>query len=132
MADKKKIILAALAVMSVFVWLRGLGVFSKNRQKEGPPGAAVPLFNAQSGRARRAGHKDYKRNPFTAAPVSQSQSAGLQLGGVISDAQESYALINDQIVRTGDSIGVNKVVDIKENRVILSDGTKDIELKLEE
>lgn len=131
MADKKKIILIVLSAVSLFVWIKGLGVFSKNKQAKNY--SAPPfLKNAQASQPRRTEYKDYKRNPFSAAPVSKSEVSGLSLGGIISDDKELYALINDQIVHVGDTIGVNKVIDIKENMVILNDGTKEIELKLEE
>ncbi len=134
MADRKKIVLAVLAALSVFVWLRGLGVFSKNKQTKTIFNKETKdsLLNPQPRQGARTEYKDYKRNPFLAASASQSQASGLQLGGIISDDKQLYALINDQIVHIGDTIDANKVVDIKENIVILNDGTKDIKLKLEE
>lgn len=132
MADKKKIILIALAAISVFVWSRGLGVFSKKGQAKTLPKGAFAPAASQAGQARRTEYKDYKRNPFTTAAVSQSQGAGLQLGGIMYDEHEVYALINDQIVHIGDKIGAHTVVDITKAKVILKDGVKEIELKLEE
>ncbi|TAN63063.1 hypothetical protein EPN16_00395 [bacterium] len=135
MADKKKIILTILAAISLLVWLRGFGVFSKNKQARE---AAIiktsgPILSAPQGMAvPRTRYKDYKRNPFSAADLGRDEGPGLQLGGIISDNEGLYALINDQVVRAGDSVGANKVIDIKENKVILNDGGKDIELKLEE
>jgi len=42
------------------------------------------------------------------------------------------AMINDTIVKNGDRIGDNTVIEIRQDKVILSDGTKDFELKLKE
>lgn len=129
MADKKKIILAVLAVMSVFVWMRGIAIYSKGSRTKHSPGVN-PVFAARQ--APRSEYKDYKRNPFTTAPVSQSQGAGLRLSGIISDENGLYALINDQIAHLGDKINGHTVVDITQGKVILNDGAKNIELKIEE
>lgn len=130
MADKKKIILIALAAISAFVWgSRGLGVILKSRRVSASP--AVSSVSAAR-QARKSEYKDYKRNPFTAAAVSQPQGAGLQLGGIMYDDKELYCLINDQIVRAGDTVGAYRVSSIAPNKVTLSDGAKEIELKLEE
>jgi hypothetical protein len=82
--------------------------------------------------ASRTQAKDWGRNPFVASVVSESGISGLKLGGIISDAKERYALINDQIAHAGDMIGAYKVVRINESGVIVNDGNKDIELKLEQ
>lgn len=133
MADKKKIILIALVAVSGFVWgYRGLGVFSRNKQAKSSPKGAFPLLSAQTRQARRSEYKDYKRNPFTTAPVSQSQGAGLRLSGIIYDEKGLYALINDQIVHLGGKIGEYAVIGITQGKVILNDGAKNIELKIEE
>lgn len=132
MADKKKIVLIMLAVISVFVWLRGLGFFGNNRRAKKYPGGAIYSSSTSARQAPRSEYKDYKRNPFTAASVSQSQGAGLQLSGIIYDEKGLYALINDQIVHLGDKIGEYAVTGITQSKVILNDGAKDIELKIEE
>lgn len=132
MADKKKIVLIMLVAISVFVWLRGLGVLGNNRRAKNYPGGALSSSSSSARQARRSEYKDYKRNPFTAASVSQSQGAGLQLSGIIYDEKGLYALINDQIVHLADKIGEYTVIDITQGKVILNDGAKNVELKLEE
>ena len=132
MADKKKIILITLAVISIFVWSRGLGVFSGNRQDKFRPKGGFPSSDTQGRQVKRTEYKDYKKNPFIIARVSEAQGEGLQLAGIISDDSGLYALINDQIAHLGDKIGEYTVIDITQGKVILNDGAKNIELKLQE
>ena len=54
------------------------------------------------------------------------------MGGIIYDANDVCALINDELAHKGDSVDGKKVVEIYRDRVILNDGSKDIELRLEE
>jgi hypothetical protein len=129
MADKKKIILAVLAVISVFVWMRGMAISSKSGRTKLTPGVSSAFAARQ---ARRSEYKDYKRNPFVTVSISRSQGEGLQLVGIISDENGLYALINDQIAHLGDKIGEYAVIDIRQGKVILNDGAKNIELTLQE
>ena len=46
------------------------------------------------------------------------------------DKEKPIAIINGEIIKVGDNVGGNIVVDIKQDRVILNDGAKDFELKL--
>mgnify|MGYP001563409826 CR=1 FL=1 len=132
--DKKKklILLGLLVIISFFVWGRNLMLASKKKIKS----ISQHFKNAQATDMRKAKPartqvKDWGRNPFTAFNGSEANTSGLQLVGIIYDAKERFALINDQIVHAGDIIGSYKVIQISEGRVIVNDGKKDIELKLE-
>lgn len=131
MADRKKIILILLSAVSLLIWMRALGIFGNNRRAKASHGNP-PILSSSARQARRSQYKDYRRNPFAPASVSQSQGSGLQLGGIMHDDKESYCLINDQIVRIGDAVGAYRLTAIANNKATLSDGTKEIELKLEE
>jgi len=54
----------------------------------------------------------------------------LSLSGIFYDEQQSYALINNQIVKKGDSVGGAKVVEITASRVDLEFEGEPIKLKL--
>ena len=58
-------------------------------------------------------------------------SSSLSLNGIIWDKKNPKAMLGDAFVKKGDTVGGNKVVDIKKDRVILNDGSKDFELNLE-
>jgi len=71
-----------------------------------------------------------KRDPFM--PVS-TRGGQIRFTGVIWDSQEPQAIINDVFVKVGGNIGDGvTVVEIRKNSVILSDGSENIELFLEE
>lgn len=80
---------------------------------------------------------ELKRDPFTftfakSQPDSSVASAReLRLSGIVWDQDNPGAIINNKIVAVGQEVDGNKVVDIKENRVILNDGTHNFELRIE-
>lgn len=130
--NKKKLILGILVGLSIFIWGRNLVPLKKKLKDISRQFKAVAAQHMPKRKASRTQAKDWGRNPFTATTGSGSGISGLQLGGIISDAKERYALINDQIAHAGDIIGAYKVVRINEFGVIVNDGKKDIELKLEQ
>lgn len=130
--SKKKLILGILVGLSILIWGRNLAPVKKKLQGISRQFKAVAWQHLPKRKAPRTQAKDWGRNPFAASGVSESGISGLQLGGIISDAGGRYALINDQIARAGDMVGAYKVVRINEFGVIVNDGNKDIELKLEQ
>lgn len=69
------------------------------------------------------------RDSFSAAPIMTF--GGVALEGILWDKERPMAIINDTIREIGDKVGINTIVDIKQDRVILNDGSKDFELKLD-
>ena len=130
--DQKKAILAVLALIAVFVWYNGLKSFSK--QKTNAPSGDIEASSSgqKIKQKKRAGYKDWGRDPFVITQAPVSHSSVLALGGIVYDEKDSYALINNQLLHIGDEVNGNRVVDIQQDRVILNDGNKDIELKLEQ
>jgi type II secretory pathway component PulC len=74
-----------------------------------------------------------KRDPFTAAPIVSENSTqpGFVLTGIVWDKIKPLAIIDAEVVKKGDRFGNKVVVDIKRDRVILSDGQEFFEIKLE-
>ena len=132
--DKKKLLLGVLAVAAILVWIHGLSTASRHRARQGESGQkdVFPLSGLQGRQAARTAYKEWGRNPFSVSRAAAPGVTGMQLGGIIYDGKQAYALINDQIIHVGERIGENKVTEIKQDRVILNDGSKDIELKLEQ
>jgi len=56
----------------------------------------------------------------------------MSLGGIIYSEKESIAIINDEVVKTGETIGDYRVVAIEENEVVLEKDDQAFTLKLEE
>jgi len=130
--DQKKAILAVLALIAVFVWYNGLRSFSK--QKTNAPSGDIEASSSRQEikQKKRSGYKDWGRDPFVITQAPAANSSALALGGIVYDEKDSYALINNQLLHIGDEVNGNRVVDIQQDTVILNDGNKNIELKLEQ
>lgn len=140
MQDKKVVALIVLAVLAVISLIYGVTASPKGRAKStvtaerqaaiaSSQGAAKNVLSIER-RAKRSQFKVWKRNPFVAGSMSSTVTE-LTLNGIIWNKTKPKAMIGDAIVVKGDTIGVSKVVDIQPNRVILNDGTKDFELRIE-
>ena len=130
--DQKKAILAVLALIAVFVWYNGLKSFSK--QKTNAPSGDMEASSSRQEikQKKRSGHKEWGRDPFMVTQTPVSSSSALALDGIVYDEKDSYVLINNQLLHIGDEVNGNRVVDIQQDTVILNDGNKNIELKLEQ
>ena len=134
---KKIIVLVVLAVIAAWTWLPKLNLLKsigKEKAKPGYAGFFEPM-PARKKNKKRTSYKDWGKNPFSASKAAIPPSVGsrgTRLGGIIYDANDVCALINDELAHKGDSVDGKKVVEIYRDRVILNDGTKDIELRLEE
>jgi hypothetical protein len=89
------------------------------------------LYNSLEQQAKSI---ELKRDPFTAAPIVSEKilQAGVDLTGILWDKDKPLAIIDGNIVKKGANIGSKTVIDIKKDRVILSDGKELTELRLEE
>ena len=134
---KKIIVLVVLAVIAAWTWLPKLNLLKsigKEKAKPGYAGFFEPM-PARKKNKKRTSYKDWGKNPFSASKAAIPPSVGsrgTRLGGIIYDANDVCALINDELARKGDFVDGKKVVEIYRDRVILNDGSKDIELRLEE
>lgn len=81
---------------------------------------------------KRTDFADWGKNPFLPKEVHTMPLTSLTLNGIVWDEDTPKAIINGEIVGVGDILGENRVVDIKPDKVILNDGTADLELTLEE
>lgn len=133
MQNKKVVILIVLSVFAAISLIHGLTARPKARSAVPAitaPGNMVPtegVFSVER-RAARSKFTSWKRSPFV--PSGTPASSNLVLSGIIWNKDKPKAMINDMILTKGDSVGENKIIDIKPDRVILNDGTKDFELKM--
>lgn len=76
---------------------------------------------------------ELKRDPFSAAPIviEKDTQSGVALSGILWDKDKPMAIIEGQIVRVGQHVGNQTVMEIKRDRVILSDGEVFSEVKLQ-
>ena len=64
--------------------------------------------------------------------TSQESASNLDLTGILWDDVDPQAVINQEIFRREDRIDKYVIIDIRKDRVILNDGEKNFELKLEQ
>lgn len=76
---------------------------------------------------------ELKRDPFTAAPIisEKNMQSGFALTGILWDKVKPLAIIDGDVVKKGGRVGDKVVVDIKQDRVILSDGQDLFEVVLD-
>lgn len=140
MKDKKIIILGILAFLAVISLIHG--VISRPRGRAARPSAnaagarenTAAQTAATIGQIRRKAVKSkftsLKRSPFIPTTASGASSSNLILGGIMWDKKMPKAMISNTVVKKGDRIGGYTVTEINEAAVILSDGIKYLELKL--
>lgn len=138
MQNKKVILLIILGVLAVISLIRGITAQPGNGRRASSKSAAVQGNKANLDEnilltkrlATQTQFKSWRRRLF--APFgTASSSSSLVVSGIIWSKDRPKAMIGDTIVAKGDTIGGNKVVDIKPDKVILNDGVKDFELKIE-
>lgn len=141
--NNKKIIIAIVLGIGAFFSLI-YGIVTPPRGRHGTPvsnapevlqdyNRAQPVVKAQDirRRAKRSRFTAWKRNPFIPTQTA-GPAISLVLNGIVGSSKNPKAIIGDLIVGVGDKVGPYKVTAIKQNRVILNDGTKDLELKLKD
>lgn len=74
----------------------------------------------------------FSRDPFQLQPkeiITEFTVEGLKLSGIATDEKGKLAIINDEIVREGDTIFNIKVLEITEDKVIVEKEGKEYTLK---
>ncbi len=75
----------------------------------------------------------WERDPFSGRLYSaEKKGSALRLVGIIWDELEPLAMINDRILKTGDMIQGKQITKINSDSVIVDDGSKEIEIKLQQ
>lgn len=131
--NSKLAILIVLMTAAIFVW-----VPKGKKTKDVSSTTSTVAFDQAIPAARAASKKrtefvDWPRDPFT-FPQREEEIGSisiLRLSCIIWNDKEARALINESIVREGDKITDKTVKRIEQDRVILTDGTKDYVLKLQ-
>ena len=136
------IILTALGVVAFISLIYGLSAKPKWQSKTADQGAVIQTGSDSRGnpadvisqtkrRAVRTRFHSWKRNIFIPKGVPGTVSSKLSLSGILASGKGFKAMIGDSIVGKGDKIDGNTVIEVEKEKVILNDGTKDFELKLE-
>ena len=89
---------------------------------------AVPTEHRADQR-RRSEQLGWKRDPFTRGSAL-SGLTGLTLSGILWDAHRPMAMINDQMVRVGETLDGYTIVEITADHVSMTDGTDTFQLQI--
>lgn len=140
MQNKKIIILIILGIIAVISLFYGMFAPSRAKRniilKQTTSAPHELTVTTEKGtayltrNAKKTAYSSWSRDPFSTSPAPIKGYGGLTLEGIIWDKENPMAIINDNIVKIGDKVSGNTVVDIKQDKVILNDGTKDFELRL--
>lgn len=130
----QKIILSVLAVIFIILLFKFFNLKAKKpAAAKTASAAAVPQPGQRPQPAARE-DANWGRCPFSgriyAPPSGSPKNIDLKLTGILWEENKASALINNGIFKEGDAIGSYILVKIKKNSVIVSDGNKEIELKL--
>lgn len=77
---------------------------------------------------KKSAYSAWVRNPFMRS--GSDSEGGLKLNGIFYDQATPLAIVNNRVVRKNEKLNGYTVVDIQEDKVILNDGTKNLELHL--
>jgi len=131
--DKKQIeiiLTSILAVVLITVIFTGIKKIKNRAVLNASMQQVLPVLPQSIGAVPRQ-PISWKRCPFSGKIYAdKSGNADLKLVGVAWDEKTPQALINDKIIKEGDSIGNYKIIKIEKDRVIITDGVKDTELLL--
>lgn len=106
----------------------------ETESREAPARLNLPVNNPLSGVLRDIfsppASGPAAKDEHTMEQASTEAPPLLTLKGTITGGTDSMALINDQLVRSGDLIDRFRVVRIEKNRVLLASGNEKIELEM--
>ena len=140
MPNKKIIILIALGIAAIVSVIYGASAKPKFKKdvinqetavkKAGGPAGQENIIGQTKRHAKRTQFRSWKRSPFIPKGAPGAAYSKLVLNGILASGKEFKAMIGDAVVGKGDKVEGNTVVEVKQDEVILNDGTKDFELKL--
>jgi len=99
-------------------------------QKEADKVDDANLYNFLEQKAKAM---ELKRDPFTAVPIAieKNVQSGIVLTGILWDKIKPLAVINGEILKKGSRVGNKTLIEIRRDRVILTDGEALSEVLLE-
>jgi hypothetical protein len=134
-ADVKKIIELTVTGIGVIIFI--FLVISHMSAKAGRPVSktepypASPAVVSVAGKAESWDSIKWGKDPFLLAEskVKEQGMEDLILNGIVSDQENPYAIINNDVVKLGDKVNDMTVIEINEKSVILEqDGQQALEL----
>lgn len=91
------------------------------------PYSASKVAMAAASEVKSWGNTRWGRDPFLldASNVKEQGMEDLSLNGIVSDMENPYAIINNEVIKLGDTVNGMTVIEINEKSVVLEqDGQK--------
>lgn len=144
MQNKKMVVLIVLGLLAFVSLIYGVFSGSGHRTSTSFHNAVIDIntkdssslsenFSSVARRAKRTQYRSWKRSPFIPKGVPGAPHSKFALNGILASGKELKAMLGDAIVGKGDRVdATTTVVEVRKDRIILNDGTKDYELKLEQ
>lgn len=138
MKDKKIIVLVILSIAAVISLIYGIASPSKSKSRalrRSFSRGEVKNINSEKietpfkRSAKRTGYSDWGRNPFVLPEIRDSLEVALN--GILWDRENPRAIINNKNVKVGDKTGLYTVEEISKDTVVLTDGIRRLELRVE-
>lgn len=143
--EKKKIeiaVTALLVIIFIFALVNSIKVAARKKKPGGTPIAANVSAPTQAGKPAKAimpvagqyaEEAEWGRDPFSGRLyLSEKKASALRLVGIIWDKHQPLAMINERILKAGDTIQGKQIIRINPDSVIIDDGSKETELKLQQ
>ncbi|MBM3251737.1 MAG: hypothetical protein FJZ11_03035 [Candidatus Omnitrophica bacterium] len=140
--QQKQIIISALIIVFIIVWVNAFRLI-KQRSKKKSSVAAIATSIPESTSSQTESKQpviaevieerlEWVRCPFSGKIYSSNagEMIDLKLIGILWDERDPQAIINNKVVGLGDSVGTSTVVEIKQNSVILNEGSRIFEIRL--
>lgn len=89
-----------------------------------------PEIRGQAAPAEALGRDPFIPPHFTPGKVKAGPAVGLELKAILHNPLSAVAIVNDQLVRVGDTVGGRKVVEIRPDRVVLRDAAGKSEMRI--
>jgi len=136
---KQKIELTITAIgIVILVILFFANIVKPKKAGHGPNMAQVPppassIISPVTSAREHASTASWDKDPFYPESSSTSSGTGISgviLNGIVWDTKNSYAIINNEIVKLGDKVNEMTVVEINEKNVVLDENGQKHTLEL--
>ena len=138
MDKKEKIQLGVVVLLAVILLVLSIVTFSKKKPSQEILDQPAPKDDALvTPTGIKKSYQEFKdlskknnlkRDPFSGLAIAIDQ--GPHLNGILWDPQNPTAVMSGQVVKIGSQLQKWKVIEIRKDRVILNDGTINLELML--
>src|SRR3989338_6885219 len=136
--EKSQLVLTViLGIILILLSVRAYHQLQAKRPMRSWAGAvAAPAVSADQAApsyvalAEEAGQTSIERDPVF--PASKVSAASIVLNGIFWDEVNPTAVINNEILQAGQSVNGKVIMEIQSDKVILNDGSRNIELKMYE